>query len=291
MRKVYAIRTREGILVAEHVRINHTDGTKSVSWRRPGFAPERGLAGLRTADLPLYGTERLDRLAIGEPIVLCEGEKATKAVWSLGVPALGTVTGAHGTPTEDVLSSVLAFDTVLWPDHDDEGERHMTRVAAGIVRLGGTARRLAWAGACTKGDDAADFVARGGDRVTLDLMIRGAEPWRPDCLPKPAARPRYEGLTDGRVETARSHLVEVAIEKLGQPVRQQSGGLWWRCPFHADQTPSFKVDLREPFFVCFGCGARGDVFTFLRDLDGMEFRDALRTLAPHELGGIPRLGA
>jgi DNA primase len=51
------------------------------------------------------------------------------------------------------------------------------------------------------------------------------------------------------------------------------------CPFHDERTPSFSVDPVEKLYYCFGCQAGGDVFTFLQEKDGLEFRDAVEQLA------------
>ena len=285
MRTVYAIRDTAGETIAEHVRVDLPTG-KRLYWQVPGCDPRDGLMGLSTPDLPLYGSERLAALVVGQTVVLNEGERACEAIWSLGVPALGTVTGASSTPGEDALAVLLPFDVVLWPDYDEPGEQHMTRVAATLLRLGGRARRLGWGSA--KGDDAADFLSRGGTRVTLDLLIDAATPWRME--PSRERVRRASGYdrseSDSRVQTARSHLVQVVTEKLGPPRRQMGRSLFWPCPFHAgDRDPSFKVDLHEPFYRCFGCSARGDVFTFLRAMEGIEFKDALHELAPPRLLG------
>lgn len=279
-RTVYEIRDMLGETVAEHVRVDLPWGKKAVSWRVPGCDPHDGLMGLSTVDLPLYGTERIPSFTIGQTVVVAEGEKATEALWSAGLDALGTVTGAGATPGEDALSVLLPFDVVTWEDYDDDGRKHMERSAASLIRLGGRARRLAWG--YEKGDDAADFLARGGRRPTLDRMIDLAEPWIvKETVPVRALRPVYDRQeSDDRVQSARSHLAQVAVEKLGHPKKQDRRSMWWPCPFHADRSPSFKVDLAEPYYVCFGCGARGDVFTFLRAIEGVEFKDALADLAP-----------
>jgi len=59
----------------------------------------------------------------------------------------------------------------------------------------------------------------------------------------------------------------------------RGGRLWGLCPFHPEKTPSFTVSPDRGFFKCFGCGKAGDALTFLQEIDGLEFREALRFLA------------
>ena len=51
------------------------------------------------------------------------------------------------------------------------------------------------------------------------------------------------------------------------------------CPFHAEHTPSFHVEQRKGFFHCFGCGASGDVITFVQRQHNVDFDEAVRLLA------------
>jgi DNA primase len=51
------------------------------------------------------------------------------------------------------------------------------------------------------------------------------------------------------------------------------------CPFHKEKTPSFNVNPQRQLFKCFGCGAGGDVITFVMRWDGLEFREAVEQLA------------
>ncbi len=51
------------------------------------------------------------------------------------------------------------------------------------------------------------------------------------------------------------------------------------CPFHNEKTPSFMVSAERQTFKCFGCGKGGDVFTFIEEIEGMDFYDSLKLLA------------
>ena len=60
---------------------------------------------------------------------------------------------------------------------------------------------------------------------------------------------------------------------------------WAPCPFHKEKTASFHVDDTKGFYYCFGCQAKGNVFSFLREMEGISFFDAVKTLS--EKAGIP----
>ncbi len=57
------------------------------------------------------------------------------------------------------------------------------------------------------------------------------------------------------------------------------------CPFHGEKTPSFHVHADRQFFYCFGCQTGGDVISFVREVNGYSFMEAVRHLA--ERAGIP----
>ena len=52
-----------------------------------------------------------------------------------------------------------------------------------------------------------------------------------------------------------------------------------RCPFHNEKTPSFFVSPERGSYYCFGCGAKGDIFTFVQEFEGIDFLGALKILA------------
>ncbi|MDP2704793.1 MAG: DNA primase [bacterium] len=64
----------------------------------------------------------------------------------------------------------------------------------------------------------------------------------------------------------------IKLEKAGQSYKA-------RCPFHNEKTASFFVSPARQSFYCFGCGAKGDIFSFIEEVEGLDFRGALKLLA------------
>jgi len=62
------------------------------------------------------------------------------------------------------------------------------------------------------------------------------------------------------------------LEKAGKNLRA-------RCPFHNEKTPSFFVSPDRGSYYCFGCGAKGDIFSFVEQFEGLDFKGALKLLA------------
>ena len=62
-------------------------------------------------------------------------------------------------------------------------------------------------------------------------------------------------------------------------MRQRGKDFWCCCPFHQEKTPSCKVDSVSQTWHCFGCGEGGDIISYVRKLDDVDFVDAVRFLA------------
>lgn len=63
------------------------------------------------------------------------------------------------------------------------------------------------------------------------------------------------------------------------PLSRKGRNLSGLCPFHSEKTPSFFVYPQTQSFYCFGCGAGGDVITFIRRIENLEYMEAVRFLA------------
>ena len=76
---------------------------------------------------------------------------------------------------------------------------------------------------------------------------------------------------------ARCDLVEIVSGYVA--LRRSGKSLKGLCPFHAEKTPSFVVNRDTQRWMCFGCGANGDVFSFVMRIEGLTFPEAVEQLA------------
>lgn len=74
------------------------------------------------------------------------------------------------------------------------------------------------------------------------------------------------------------------VEVIGQYVQLKKSGKNYLglCPFHEEKTPSFSVAEDKQIFHCFGCGKGGNVYTFLQELEGISFPEAVKKVADME---------
>jgi len=86
-------------------------------------------------------------------------------------------------------------------------------------------------------------------------------------------------IPDAVIEQIRDRVDVVAL--IGRHVELKRSGRTWKgnCPFHGERTPSFHVYPEDKHWKCYGCGAYGDVFKFLQQLEGKEFPEVVRALA------------
>ncbi|MBT6507279.1 MAG: DNA primase, partial [Marinovum sp.] len=80
----------------------------------------------------------------------------------------------------------------------------------------------------------------------------------------------------------RVSLTSVVGRKVSWDMRksnQGKGDMWAPCPFHQEKTASFHVDDRKGFYYCFGCQAKGDAISFIKDTENVSFIEAVEILA------------
>ena len=83
----------------------------------------------------------------------------------------------------------------------------------------------------------------------------------------------------GNVEAIKERL-DIA-EVVGSYLTLQKAGSNFKakCPFHNEKTASFLISTARQSYYCFGCGEKGDIFTFVEKMEGVDFKSALKTLA------------
>src|SRR5436305_1337645 len=86
-------------------------------------------------------------------------------------------------------------------------------------------------------------------------------------------------IKDASVEEVKGAADMVAVVSARTQLRKTGGRYMGRCPFHDERTPSFSVNPTDKLYYCFGCGAKGDLITFVRETEQLDFAAAIEWLA------------
>src|SRR5213082_830478 len=86
-------------------------------------------------------------------------------------------------------------------------------------------------------------------------------------------------IKDTSVEAVKAAADFVEVVSGRTQLRKSGGRYTGRCPFHEERTPSFSVNAVDKLYYCFGCGAKGDVITFVRETESLDFGGAIEWLA------------
>jgi len=86
-------------------------------------------------------------------------------------------------------------------------------------------------------------------------------------------------IKDSSVEEVRAASDIVELVGAHTQLRKAGSRFTGRCPFHEERTPSFSVNPQDKLYYCFGCGAGGDVITFVRETENLDFAGAVEFLA------------
>jgi DNA primase len=87
-------------------------------------------------------------------------------------------------------------------------------------------------------------------------------------------------IKDSTVEAVKAAVDFVDVVGARTQLRKGGGGRYMgRCPFHEERTPSFSVNAVDKLYYCFGCGAKGDLITFVRETEGLDFAGSIEWLA------------
>src|SRR5207253_9259772 len=86
-------------------------------------------------------------------------------------------------------------------------------------------------------------------------------------------------IKDASVDEVRAAADMVAVVTARTQLRKAGARYLGRCPFHEERMPSFSVNALDKFYYCFGCGAKGDLITFVRETEQLDFAGAIEWLA------------
>ncbi len=92
-------------------------------------------------------------------------------------------------------------------------------------------------------------------------------------------------LDELRTRTSLSQVVGRKVMWDTRKSNQGKGDMWAPCPFHQEKSASFHVDDRKGFYYCFGCHAKGDAISFVRETENVDFMEAIKILAAE--AGMP----
>ena len=86
---------------------------------------------------------------------------------------------------------------------------------------------------------------------------------------------------------ARNDIVDV-VGSYVRLTKKSGSNLFGLCPFHSEKTPSFSVSADKQIFHCFGCGKGGGVISFIQQMEGLDFSEAVEFLAKRAGMPLPR---
>ncbi len=87
-----------------------------------------------------------------------------------------------------------------------------------------------------------------------------------------------KGFNSEFLEELKSRTDIVRVVQKYLPLEKKGRNHWGRCPFHHEKTPSFAVNGESQFYHCFGCSASGDAIKFVREMESVDFIEAVKLL-------------
>ena len=231
------------------------------------------------AGVELYGWDRIVQKP--EQIIICEGEFDRLVLEAQGFFAV-TSTGGAATFRPEWAKVIRAIPQVyLCFDRDQAGRNGAMIVGLMIPH----AKVIELPKEVGESGDVTDFFVRlNRSPEDFSILLNEAQPVslaaQEERQRRNASFQSTDSLLAKRIGRIKSAMPIADI--VGQYVRLRPSGrtLVGCCPFHDDRTPSFVVYPHSGTFHCFGCRAHGDVISFIQQMEGMSFGQALEALDP-----------
>lgn len=96
-------------------------------------------------------------------------------------------------------------------------------------------------------------------------------------------------IPEEKIEEVRKSIDIVDLISEYVQLKKQGRNLVGLCPFHGEKTPSFTVSPDKQLYHCFGCGAGGNVFSFIMEIEGLSFVEAVMHIARRSNISLPKL--
>ena len=95
--------------------------------------------------------------------------------------------------------------------------------------------------------------------------------------------------SDDLIEEVRSRNDIVDVISDSVKLQKKGSSYFGLCPFHNEKSPSFSVSRQKQMYYCFGCGAGGNVFTFVMEYENFTFQEAVKSLADRAGVALPEI--
>jgi len=235
------------------------------------------MLSMRGSSVDLYGWDTL-RLKPRQ-VVICEGEFDRLALEGHGFDAVTSTGGAGGFKPEWAEAFRDIPEVFVCFDRDPVGYEGMARVCQLLPH----AKLVELPAEVGDGGDITDYFVRlGKTSQDFEELLSRAQP-----MPALDGRPQ-RGVSTAEHKTNAAQRDEIERLKRAVPIaevigkyaelRPSGSTLIGLCPLHEDHKPSLTVYPDQSTFHCYGCGAHGDALSFLREVEGLTFRQALQKL-------------
>ena len=151
------------------------------AFSQAGELSDRDATNDQDACLPYRLPELIEAVGAKRTVFIVEGEAKADALWALGIAAT-TNPGGAGKWQLEFNEYLRGADTVLVPDNDDPGWRHVNEIGAALTGIAARIRVLALPGLPPKGD-VVDWLASGGTCEQFDALVEQAKEWQPPEAP------------------------------------------------------------------------------------------------------------
>lgn len=233
------------------------------------------IAGLEETRRVIYNLPGVIYSDQAKPIWIVEGEKDANSLIELDLVATTAPMGA-GKWNKEYNQLFKDRKVIILPDNDEVGRKSALEVAYELYSVTKQIKVVYLPGLPDHGD-VTDWLASGKSKSDLINWVAKANKYIPRHKPEVKTSGSYDFkyvVDKIKKNVTLDNLISATI---GHPAREDRNGKWALCPFHKEKTPSFKWG--QDFFICFGCGEKGDLIDFYALSNRISQANAIKQLA------------